>query len=53
MVLYNVYCKTHRRFGWENLKERHCFIDLGVDERIILKWILKKKGVDWIHLARP
>ena len=29
--------------------------DLGVDRRIILKWILKKcgwEGVDWIHLAQ-
>jgi hypothetical protein len=47
MVLYNVYCKTHR-FWWENLKEKHCFIDLGVGERVILKWILEKKGVDWM-----
>ena len=53
MVLDNVYCKTHRRFWWENLNGRHCFIDLGAGERIVLKWILKKKGVDWIHLARP
>jgi len=41
--LYNVYCKTHRRFWWENLKERHCFIDLGVGENNI-KMHLKEKG---------
>jgi hypothetical protein len=26
--------------------------DLGVDGRIILKEILEKKGVDWIHLVQ-
>jgi hypothetical protein len=26
--------------------------DLGLDERIILRWILKKWDVNWIHLAQ-
>jgi hypothetical protein len=25
---------------------------LGVDEKVILKWILKKMDVEWIHLAQ-
>jgi hypothetical protein len=35
-----------------NLKERHHLEDIDVDGRIILKWILKKYGVDWIQLAQ-
>jgi hypothetical protein len=35
-------------FGWENLKERESFEDLGLDWRIVLKWVLKKEdGVAW------
>jgi hypothetical protein len=29
------------RFGWGNLKERYDLDDLGVDGRVILKWVLK------------
>jgi hypothetical protein len=38
-------------FWLENLKGRE---ELGVDGRIILKWILGKEweGVDWMKLAR-
>jgi hypothetical protein len=35
---------------WRNLKERDSLEVLGVDERIILKRILKNQ-VDWTHLA--
>jgi hypothetical protein len=30
------------RFLWENLRKRYHFEDLGIDGRIILKWIFKK-----------
>jgi len=33
-------CKTG--FGWGNLKLRSCVEDLGLDDRIIVKWILKE-----------
>jgi hypothetical protein len=37
-----------------NLKGRDHFVDLGIDGRIILNWIVEKrwKGGDWIHLAQ-
>jgi hypothetical protein len=31
----------HRGFLWGALKERQCVEGCGVDERILLKWILK------------
>jgi hypothetical protein len=34
----------HRKFWSENLKERDHSEDLGMDERIILEWILGKHG---------
>jgi hypothetical protein len=44
-------CDTYGReerciqgFWWGNLKERGYMEDLGVYERIILKWISKKEG---------
>jgi hypothetical protein len=37
------------------LYERDCFVDLGIDGRIIPKWILKEdvgEGVVWINLTQ-
>jgi hypothetical protein len=34
----------HTKFWSENLKGRDHSEDLGVDERIILEWILGKQG---------
>jgi len=42
-------------FWWGNLKERDLMGDLGVDGRIILRWIIRKWDVgdmDWIELAQ-
>jgi hypothetical protein len=27
---------------WENLRTKYCLNDLGVNEKVILKWIFKK-----------
>ena len=35
----------HTGFWWGNLKEREHFEETGVDERIILRWILRKLDV--------
>ena len=37
--------EVHAGFWWGNLKEREHFEDTGVDERIILRWILRKLDV--------
>jgi hypothetical protein len=39
---------------WGDLRKRDHLADLGVDGRIILKWIFKNGmgGVDWIDLAQ-
>jgi hypothetical protein len=42
----------HTEFWWGNLKERHDLEDLGVDGRVILKWLKGEEwDDDWIHLA--
>ena len=41
-------------FWWENLRERDFLGDLGVDGRILLRWIFRKwdGGTDWIDLSQ-
>jgi hypothetical protein len=34
--------KVHTEFWWGDLKERDHLENLGADERIILKWIVKE-----------
>jgi hypothetical protein len=36
--------EIHTKFLWENLKGRNHSKELGEEERIILDWILGKKG---------
>jgi hypothetical protein len=49
--------KMHTEFSSENLKGKDNCEDLGVDYRIILKWILNKQGVQictgliWFKIA--
>jgi hypothetical protein len=49
-----VIVEVHTGFWWENLKERGQLEDLGVDGKIILKWIFGKWNgvIDWIHMTR-
>jgi len=36
--------EVHTWFWWRNLRDRHQWEELPVDERIILKWMYKKLG---------
>jgi hypothetical protein len=38
--------------GSERPKGRNCLGNLGVDDTIILRYVLKKQNEDWIQLAQ-
>jgi hypothetical protein len=46
--------EVHTGFWWGNLRERGHSEDPGINERIILKWILKtwNGGLDWIDVTQ-
>jgi hypothetical protein len=41
-------------FWWGDLMERFHLKDLGVDGKIILKWVFNKWGgdIDWVDMVR-
>jgi hypothetical protein len=45
---------AHTGFWWGNLREGDHLKDLGVDGRIILKWVFEKweEDMDWNDLAQ-
>jgi hypothetical protein len=49
--------RGYTRFWWENLRERDHLGDLGLDGRIILKWIFRKldegvgTGPSWLRVG--
>jgi hypothetical protein len=34
--------RVHTRFWWGNMRHKEHFEHLGLDERVIIKWMLKK-----------
>jgi hypothetical protein len=45
--------RMHTNFLVENASERDHLGDLGTDQRIILKWVVRKCDVaDWIKVAQ-
>jgi hypothetical protein len=44
--------QVHIEISWENMKERNRLEDLGIDDRIVFEWIVKKSFVSmWLGLA--
>jgi len=45
---------VHTCLWWRNLTERNHLEDLGLDGRVLLKWIFKNwnGSIDWIDLAQ-
>jgi len=54
----NVACVREGRgsdgFWWGGLRERDHLVSVGIDGRIILRWILNREmeDVEWIRVAR-
>ena len=44
--------EAYTGFWWGNLKERDHLGDPDADGRIILRWVFRKRDVDWIELAQ-
>jgi hypothetical protein len=44
--------EAYTGFWWGNLRERDHLGDSGANRRIILEWIFRMWGVDWIELAQ-
>jgi hypothetical protein len=44
--------EVHTGFWWGNLREMGHFEDIGVDRRVILKWIFKNWNGAWVDLAQ-
>jgi len=51
-------CEAYTGFWWGNVKERNLMGDLGVDGRIILRWIFRKwdvgiwTGSSWLRIRK-